>query len=102
VEITAEEQSLYSSNMYTRGEDGQPVEKPPYTPTLEELKTRKWNSVRIERDRLEQAGVPYLGKILDSDAVSVQRIAIAVQAAQAAMQLISRSRWNGLCKTIRR
>ncbi len=85
IPITAEEQALYSSNMYVRGEDGKPVEKPPYMPTIEELKTRKWNSVRIERDRLEQAGVPYLGKILDSDTVSVQRIAIAVQAAQAAI-----------------
>lgn len=85
IPITTAEQSLYSSNMYVRGEDGEPVEKQPYTPTLGELKTRKWNSVRIERDRLEQAGVPYLGKILDSDTVSVQRIAIAVQAAQAAI-----------------
>ncbi|WP_312340276.1 DUF4376 domain-containing protein [Anaerospora hongkongensis] len=85
IPITTAEQSLYSSNMYVRGEDGKPIEKPPYTPTLEEVKTRKWNSVRIERDRLEQAGVPYLEKMLDSDTVSVQRIAIAVQAAQAAI-----------------
>lgn len=85
VSITAEEQALYSSNLYIRGTNGLPVEKPPYTPTLEELKTRKWNQIRVERDQLEQAGVPYLGKILDSDTVSVQRIAIAVQAAQAAI-----------------
>lgn len=85
IPITTAEQSLYSSNMYVRGEDGKPVEKPPYTPTLAELNTRKWNQLRIKRDQLEQAGVHYLGKTLESDTVSVQRIAIAVQAAQAAI-----------------
>jgi hypothetical protein len=53
--------------------------------SLEELKSGKWYEIKVKRDRLEQAGVPYLGKVLDSDTVSVQRIAIAVQAAQAAI-----------------
>lgn len=54
-------------------------------PTLEELKASKWTVIKNIRDRLEQSGVPYLGKVLDSDTVSVQRIAIAVQAAQASI-----------------
>lgn len=43
------------------------------------------NEIKSKRDQLEQSGVPYLGKVIDSDTVSVQRIAIAVQAAQAAI-----------------
>lgn len=54
-------------------------------PTLEKLKNKKWAEIKVKRDQLEQSGVPYLGKPLDSDPVSVQRIAIAVQAAQAAI-----------------
>lgn len=54
-------------------------------PDIVELRANKWAQIKAERDRLEQSGVPYLGKILDSDTVSVQRIAIAVQAAQAAI-----------------
>lgn len=53
--------------------------------SFEELKELKWSEIKFERDRLEQSGAPYLGKTLDSDTVSVQRIAIAVQAAQAAI-----------------
>lgn len=52
---------------------------------IAELRECKWSEIKAERDRLEQAGVPYLGKMIDSDMVSVQRIAIAVQAAQAAI-----------------
>lgn len=52
---------------------------------IESARELQWNEIKAERDRLEQAGVPYLGKILDSDTVSVQRIAIAVQAAQSAI-----------------
>ncbi|TCL35659.1 uncharacterized protein DUF4376 [Anaerospora hongkongensis] len=85
VQITDEEQALYCTGEYIRGEDGKPVKRPAYVPTVEELKERKWGEIKEKRDRLEQSGVPYLGKVLDSDTVSVQRIAIAVQAAQAAI-----------------
>jgi len=40
--------------------------------------------VKSRRDTLEQSGFGYLGHPIDSDPVSVQRIAIAVQAAQIA------------------
>lgn len=62
-----------------------PGPEPEPEPTLEELKSSKWAVIKNIRDRLEQSGAPYLGKILDSDTVSVQRITIAVQAAQAAI-----------------
>ena len=55
------------------------------TSTLAELKAIKWQTIKSTRDTLEQSGVPYMGKILDSDTLSVQRITIAVQAAQAAL-----------------
>lgn len=51
-------------------------------PTLDEIKTLKWNEIKAERDKAEQSGCPYMDSILDSDSLSVQRINTAVQAAQ--------------------
>jgi Domain of unknown function (DUF4376) len=48
-------------------------------------KSSKHEAVNAERNRRETAGFPYQGKTLDSDPVSVQRITVAVQAAQAAL-----------------
>ncbi len=58
-----------------------------YAPTkpLAELKTEKWQQIKQARDNAEQAGVTYLGKVLDSDSLSVQRITVAVQTAQLAL-----------------
>lgn len=53
--------------------------------TIEELRETKWRKIKDERDRLEQTGAPYMGKTLDCDEKSVQRITVAVQAAQAAI-----------------
>ena len=53
--------------------------------TLAELQDQAWSRIKTERDLREEAGAPYLGKILDSDEKSVTRISIAVQAAQAAI-----------------
>nr|WP_320145985.1 DUF4376 domain-containing protein [uncultured Anaeromusa sp.] len=61
------------------------VEYTPPGPTLAELQDAAWSRIKAERDRREQAGAPYLGKIIDSDEKSVTRISIAVQAAQAAI-----------------
>lgn len=52
---------------------------------LQVAQDAKWAEIKAERDRLETAGFPYLGKWIDSDARSVQRITGAVQAAQAAL-----------------
>jgi hypothetical protein len=53
--------------------------------SLAELKATRWTEMKRHRDLLEASGFPYLGKRLDSDARSVQRINTAVQAAQAAL-----------------
>jgi hypothetical protein len=53
--------------------------------TLADFKAAHWREMKRHRDLLEASGFPYLGKRLDSDARSVQRINTAVQAAQAAM-----------------
>lgn len=58
---------------------------PPYIPpepTIEEAKQAKWEEIKARRDAEEQSGCPYMGSILDSDSLSVQRINTAVQAAQ--------------------
>ena len=54
--------------------------------SLEETKAAKWQEIKAIRDEKENAGFPYMGgKTLDSDNRAVQRISIAVQAAQTAI-----------------
>jgi hypothetical protein len=53
--------------------------------TLADVKAARWREMKRHRDLLEASGFPYMGKRLDSDARSVQRINTAVQAAQAAL-----------------
>lgn len=55
------------------------------TRTLEQVKTDKREQINSIRDNLEQNGFPYMEKVIDSNPVSVQRITVAVQAAQAAI-----------------
>lgn len=52
---------------------------------LELAQDAKWLQIKRKRDELEAGGFPYLGKVVDSDKLSVQRIALAVQSAQAAI-----------------
>jgi len=58
---------------------------PPPLP-IEELREIKWQEIRAHRDRLEQSGMPYLNSRLDTDPISVQRIAMAAQAARLAIE----------------
>ncbi len=53
--------------------------------TLDEIKADKRQQINSKRDTLEQSGFPYMNQMIDSNAVSVQRITVAVQAAQAAI-----------------
>lgn len=53
--------------------------------TLADVKAARWSEVKRQRDLLEASGFPYMGKVLDSDERSVQRITTVVQAAQAAL-----------------
>lgn len=57
----------------------------PTQPSLEDLKTAKWQEIKQARDNQEQAGLPYMGKVLDSDTLSVQRLTTAAQVAQLAI-----------------
>ena len=85
VELSNEEQELYQTNEYVRNiENGKPTLRPPYVPSIDELAESTWATAKTARDAAEQAGCPYLGKVLDSDSISVQRINTAVQAAQVA------------------
>lgn len=84
VEVTESDFNLYGAG-YIRGADGKPKEKPAHVSTIAELQAAAWSRIKSERDRREQAGAPYLSKIIDSDEKSVTRISIAVQAAQAAI-----------------
>lgn len=86
IEVTEEQRQEY----FLRGRqhrivNGEFVYVEPPGRTLEELKACKWVEIKAERDKQEQSGVPYMGNVLDSDTLSVQRISIAVQAAQAAI-----------------
>ncbi|RCW73798.1 DUF4376 domain-containing protein [Pseudorhodoferax soli] len=47
----------------------------------------KWAEIKAERNRLETAGFPYMGKVVDSDAESALRITGATSAAQAALAI---------------
>lgn len=48
---------------------------------LNELKAQKKEEINQARDKAEQGGFEYLGKVFDSDAISCQRIALASQSA---------------------
>ncbi|GMB01084.1 hypothetical protein [Pelosinus sp. IPA-1] len=41
IEISEKDQSLYVTGKYYRGEDGKPIEIPPYVPTEDEIKQRE-------------------------------------------------------------
>ena len=51
-------------------------------PTLDELKVLKRAEINQARDKAEQGGFEYMGKIFDSDQVSCIRISSAAQAMQ--------------------
>lgn len=87
VPITNEEQELYCTGKYIRGEDGKPVKRPAYVPTLEELKVAKWDEIKAERDRRERLPLDYLTKQFDFDDISSQRLQWAIDAARSALFL---------------
>lgn len=84
-EISDEDQEIYLTNEYIRNaKTGKPIPRPPYVPTIDEVATNVWTTVKSARNAAEQSGCPYIDKVLDTDSVSVQRINTAVQAAQVA------------------
>lgn len=53
-------------------------------PSLDELKIAKREEINKARDKAEQGGFEYMGKVFDSDPISCQRISCAAQAMQMA------------------
>ena len=51
-------------------------------PSLDELKIAKREEINKARDKAEQGGFEYMGKVFDSDPISCQRISCAAQAMQ--------------------
>lgn len=49
---------------------------------LDHLKTKKKEEINQARDKAEQGGFEYMGKVFDSDQISCQRISTATQALQ--------------------
>lgn len=49
---------------------------------LDNLKTKKKEEINQARDKAEQGGFEYMGKVFDSDQISCQRISTAAQALQ--------------------
>lgn len=61
------------------------IEKAELVMDLAAAQAAKLAAITAERDRREREGFPYLGKVLDSNPRSVQRITAAALAAQAAL-----------------
>lgn len=68
------------------GPDGKPVAVPGQ-PDLDAIRERIRGALNAERARRERAGFPYLGKWVDADPDSVDRMTAAVLAAMAAQTL---------------
>lgn len=64
---------------------GNPIALTPPSPTLAESKASLLAAITVERDRREEAGFPYMDRVLDSTPISVQRITAAALGAQAAL-----------------
>ncbi len=65
------------------------------SPSLEILKIKKRDEINSARDKAEQGGFEYMGKIFDSDPISCQRISCAAQA----MSLLPASEENKITWT---
>jgi hypothetical protein len=57
----------------------------PQTDPLAGIRQAQIAAINAERDRREQSSFPYMGKRIDSDPVSVQRISVAAATAQMAL-----------------
>jgi hypothetical protein len=50
--------------------------------TLEVRRQQKWTEIKAARDLAEVSGFPYMGKVIQSDAKSVQRITVAASVSE--------------------
>ena len=74
IDVTGEDATLYYAG------DAQPQPDP-----IHAARQAQIAAINAERDRREQTTFPYLGKLIDSDPVSVQRITVAASTAQMAL-----------------
>lgn len=88
IEISDADQALYATNEYIRGADGRPQLKPPYVPTLDELKAAKlleidtWTAQHITTGFVSTAaGAPHK---YDSEKEDQQNLILMLQAALSA------------------
>ena len=86
-DITTNYDEAYSFIIINKGTKIKPLENNKYQiikipePTLTELKKLKISEINQARDRTEQGGFEYMGKVFDSDLVSSVRIQGAAQLA---------------------
>lgn len=88
--ITIEESQTERAYDGSLWEKGYAPKKP-----LEEIKQEKREETNQARDKAEQGGFEYLGKVFDSDPISCQRISCAAQA----MSLVPASEENKIVWT---
>ena len=67
--------------------NGTSFSPPVITFTLAELKEQKWTEIKAKRDSLEREPLPYMGKLLDFDSTSSERLNWAISTAQTAILL---------------
>lgn len=67
------------------------------TQNIQTKKQRMIEQVNSKRDELEESGFIYMGKLIDSDSRSVQRISTAVQAAQIAITINTPFQLDWMC-----
>lgn len=82
--ITVEEWN--QSGNFARIEKGKIVVGLGYKEVLEKAKASKLEEINEFRDRAEQGGFEYLGKMFDSDTVSIQRLTVASNTAMISKQ----------------
>lgn len=74
-----------------------PLPEEAVTQNIQAKKQRMIEQVNSKRDKLEESGFLYMGKPIDSDSRSVQRINTAVQAAQVAIAMNAPFQLEWMC-----
>ena len=80
------EKIIYTGVMGVEDREATPEEVDNHFGTdIESLKKKKIEELKTIRNEKESGGFPFMGKVLDSDAVSCQRISMAAQSATLAI-----------------
>ena len=80
------EKIIYTGVMGAEDREATPEEVDNHFGTdIESLKKKKIEELKTIRNEKESGGFPYMGKVLDSDALSCQRMSMAAQSATTAI-----------------